>query len=112
MGEADKDHTSAFENDLRDLLSEFPELRSALRGGVSTKRYAELRTLGLTVREAYLAASAPRGKDNRAHIISGVPSGARSPEFGMSSAEMELARSIFYGLSESEIKRLYSKVTK
>ena len=105
-------HAEAFERDLRDLLSEFPELRSALRGGVSTKRYAELRALGLTVREAYLAASAPRGRDNRAHIVSGVPSGARSPELGMSSVEMELARSIFHGLSENEIKRLYSQVTK
>ena len=103
---------TTFEQDLRALIAEFPELRSAVRGGISTKRYGELRSLGLSVREAYLAASAPRGQDNRAHIVSGVPGGARSPEIGMSSAEMEIARSIFHGLSEQEIKRLYSVVTK
>lgn len=103
---------TAFEQDLRDLITEFPELRSAVRGGISTKRYGELRSLGLSVREAYLAASAPRGLDNRSHIVSGVPGGARSPELGMSSAEMEIARNIFHGLSEQEIKRLYSAVTK
>ena len=103
---------ATFEEDLRALIAEFPELRSAVRGGISTKRYGELRSLGLSVREAYLAASAPRGQDNRAHIISGVPGGARSPEIGMSSAEMEIARNIFHGLSEQEIKRLYSVVNK
>lgn len=102
---------SIFEDDLRTLISEFPELNSALRGGISTKRYGELRALGLSVREAYLAASTPRGQDNRAHIISGVPSGARSPDTGMSARQMEIARSIFHNLPEQEIKRLYSAVT-
>jgi len=102
---------SVFEDDLRTLISEFPELNSALRGGISTKRYGELRALGLSVREAYLAASTPRGQDNRAHIISGVPSGARSPDTGMSARQMEIARSIFHNLPEQEIKRLYSAVT-
>ena len=103
---------STFENDIRELISEFPELHSALRGGISTKRYGELRSLGLSVREAYLAASAPRGRDNRAHLISGVPSGARGPELGMNSKQMEIARSIFPGLPEQELKRLYSAVIK
>lgn len=103
---------STFENDLRVLISEFPELRSAVRGGISIKRYGELRSLGLTVREAYLAASAPGGRDNRAHMISGVPTGARSPELGMNSRQMEIARGLFHDLSEQEIKRLYAAVTK
>ena len=112
QGEAQQSAEGAFERDLGTLINEFPELRSAACGSINTSRYGELRALGLTVREAYLAASAPHGRDNRAHIVSGVPTGARSPECGMSSAEMELARGIFSSLSEQEIKRLYATVTK
>ncbi|MBQ2876916.1 MAG: hypothetical protein IJE25_07895 [Clostridia bacterium] len=112
QGEAQQSAEGAFERDLGTLINEFPELRSAACGSINTSRYGELRALGLTVREAYLAAAAPHGRDNRAHIVSGVPTGARSPECGMSSAEMELARGIFSSLSEQEIKRLYAAVTK
>ncbi len=104
--------SNRFEDDLRVIISEFPELRSAVGGAINTERYEALRKLGLTVREAYLAASAPKGADNRAHMVAGVPTGAKSPELGMSSAEMEMARCIFDGLSEQEIKRLYSAVTR
>ena len=102
----------SLEEDLGALILNEPELRDALLGAINEKRYLELRALGLTAREAYLASGAPRGKDNRAHLVSAVPHRASSPGTGMSSCEMELARSLFDGLPESEIKRLYSKVTR
>ena len=104
--------TFSLGGDLDALLADVPELREAVSGAINEKRFLELRRLGLSVREAYLATSVPKGKDNRAHIISEVPSGARSPEIGMSSFEMETARNLFDGLSEQEIKRLYAQVTK
>ena len=101
----------SLENDVKTLLNEMPELRRALYGAINEKRFLELRRLGLSPREAYLATSAPIGADNRAHIISGVPSGVRAPELGMTSHEMATARELFEGLSEQEIKRLYATVT-
>lgn len=100
------------EGEIYTLLSAEPKLSEIAGGAINEKRYRELRALGLSVREAYLASSAPRGKDNRSHLITAVPQRATSPGTGMSSSEMELARSLFEGLPESEIKRLYSKVTR
>ena len=104
--------TVTLESDLGVLLNEFPELCSTALGSVNKRRYEELRALGLSTREAYLAASASGTQNNKSHLITSVPAGAKSPELGMSSYDMEVARGLFEGLSESEIKRLYSKVTK
>ena len=104
--------SSLFERDIKILFSEFPELRRAACSAVNVERYGELRRLGLSASEAYLASAAPRGASTKSHIRSEVPSGARSPDLGMSSAEMEIARGIFEGLSEVEIKRLWSVVTR
>ena len=98
--------------DILELCREFPELRaSELFGAASDKRYAELRRIGLSPREAFLATSKPKGSDNRSHLVTEVPSGAKVHASGMTSWEMSCARAIFSDLPESEIKRLYTKVT-
>ena len=100
------------EGDISALLNEIPSLRETLGGGINAARYSELRRMGLSAKEAYLAASSRTRQDNRSHMVTGVPHGASSPTGGMSSSEMELARGLFSGIPESEIKRLYAKVTK
>lgn len=107
------DYEQLMEDDLAELRGEFPELSGI--GHVSElknpMRYAQLRDLGLTPTEAYLAA---RGKqerhDNRAHLRSSAPKGAHAPRGSMPRAELELARELFSGLDDSEIQRLYRKV--
>lgn len=98
--------------DLDELLAEFPELYS--RGGelpLKSRRYGELRRLGLTAREAYLA-TAPRAPRHGARPTGAAPRPAHSPTSGMSGWEIKTARSLFSGLGDREIQRLYRKVTK
>ncbi|MBQ8528647.1 MAG: hypothetical protein IJ459_02815 [Clostridia bacterium] len=98
--------------DVFKLCLEFPDMRAKdLCRITSDKRYSQLRALGLTPREAYLATSKPKAADNRAHLVTEVPSGARVHSTGMTSWEMSCARALFSDLPESEIKRLYAKVT-
>ena len=80
---------------------------------VNRARYAELRELGLTAREAFLATSESRAvsKDNRAHLGSSVPRGASRPNMGISARELKEARELFSGASEADILRLYKRVT-
>ena len=75
-------------------------------------RFAELRDLGLTVREA-LAAAAPRfaRTDGRAHLRAVAPHGAKAPPEGLAPSDMKNARALFNGLSDSEINALYRRVT-
>lgn len=49
--------------------------------------------------------------DTRAHLTSSVPRTAASPKQLMTPAELREARELFSGLSDSEINRLYKKVT-
>ena len=101
-------------DDARELRARFPELSriknvSEIR---AYKRYAELRALGLTVDEAYLATSRREEvHDNRAHLTSAVPIAASSPR-GISRRELGVARELFSDLSDSEIQALYQRVTK
>ena len=75
-------------------------------------RFAELRDMGLSVREA-LAAAAPRfdRADGRAHLRAVAPHGAKAAPEGLAGEEMKNARTLFYGLSDSEINTLYRRVT-
>ena len=76
-------------------------------------RYIALRQMGLTSREAYILTGKNTASEiSKAHLVSNVPSGASSPRGGMTGAEMEAARSLFEGLSDSEIQKLYKKVTR
>ncbi len=76
------------------------------------ERYLELRALGLTPKEAFLA-TAPKLKDtdNRSHLIGAVPKSAAAPRSAMTRGELEMARSVFGELDDAEIRRLYKKVT-
>ena len=118
----DSRHTADVEIDVEGLLSEelselknaFPELSSAkdITEIKNPLRYAALRDLGLTPTEAYLAARGPVSRaNNRAHLSASVPRvtgrGASMPR-----EELARAREIFYGMSDSEIQRLWQKVTK
>ena len=75
------------------------------------RRYAQLRDLGLSVTEA-LAAAYPRFEraDGRRHLRAIAPRGSRTPEDGLSRDGMKEAKSLFAGLSETEINALYRRV--
>ena len=110
----DGDELFDTEAELDALKAEFPELSSAdVEELCDTKRFAELIALGLTAREAYLATARVRRavSDNRAHLSSAVPRGAKSPIGKMSASELRAARELFAGASDKEIMRLYKRVT-
>ena len=101
--------------DLAALKHEFSELSELESIGEleNAARYGALRDLGLTPREAYLATAPRRPRtDNRAHLTSAVPAKAGSPDVGISARELSNARELFSGLSDSEIRSLYKRVTK
>ena len=102
-------------DDLSTLREKFPELEAIedITELNNPTRYAALRDLGLSAEEAYLA-TAPRQapKDNRSHLKSGVPAAAKIPSTGMTKAQMAEARSLFRGMSDSDIVKLYTKVNK
>ena len=109
------DYASALNSDIEELKAAFPELN--LRENISELaapiRFGALRDLGLSAKEAYLASGGKkRAYDNRTHLVSSVPGGARSAVDGISRQELDMARDLFAGMSESEIQRLYRKVTK
>lgn len=109
------DYESIIAEDLAALKSEFPEL-----GGIDdiTKiknplRYAALRDLGLTPVEAYLAARGKENRrDNRKHLCGTVPGAISAPHGAIPHTELQRAREIFNGMSDSEIQELYRRVTK
>ncbi len=76
------------------------------------RRFAELRDLGLSVKEA-LAAAAPRfeRQDGKTHLRAVAPRGARIPEGTLDRDRMKEAKQLFAGLSEQEINALYRRVT-
>ena len=113
-GEDTPDYEEIAKSDLRELKAAFPELKNLfditeLKNPV---RYAELRDLGLSAEEAYLA-TARRGStyDTRAHLTPTVPGGA-SVMREMSRNDYDMARELFSELSDAEIRKLYRKVTK
>ena len=107
------DYAEIARADMEALRLEFPELRekSSITELKNPLRYAALRDLGLTPREAYLATSAPAVRyDNRSHLRSSVPSGARESTDRLGATELEAARELFSGLSDRELQKLYKKV--
>ena len=104
------------EADYEELIAEFSELLSL---GDITKmdgaiRYGELRELGLSPREAYLASRKRPARESRAraHLTPAMPHSARRSGISMPRSEFRIAREIFAGLSDSEIEALYKKVTR
>ena len=102
-------------DDLKALAAEFPRL-----GGENAEslfdgeRYKELRALGLSEREAFLATAKreTEQRDTLSHLNGSVPKRARALDTGMSAGEMKSAKEIFTGLSDEEIRALYRRVTK
>lgn len=98
--------------DLVALREEFGELASlsSITELNNPLRYAALRDLGLSPREAYLAtAERTHRRDNRSHLY-GTPRRALGGSM-MPEADMAAAREIFGDLSDTEIRKLYKKVT-
>lgn len=102
------------ENDIRQLREEFAELRGkrSITELENPIRYAALRDMGLSPAEAYLATSrSRRTPDTRAHLSSAVPRFASTARGSMSDSELSAAREIFTDMSDSDIRKLYKKVT-
>ena len=109
------DYAELEKNDLAELSAIFPALRTktSIAELDNPLRYAALRDLGLSPKEAYLATTEPiQREDNRSHLTSSVPHGAGSGSSAMSPRELDAARELFSGLSDREIRKLYNKVTK
>lgn len=108
------DYEALIASDLETLREEFPELRGIkdITDLANPLRYAALRDLGLTAEEAYLATTKRRAQDTRAHLRSAHGRNAATSLGMMSQNELSAARDLFPGLSDSEIQRLYKKVTK
>lgn len=108
------DYAALASADLSALKEEFMHLTSlrSLAELPDPGRYGELRELGLTPKEAYLAigGTVRRASDNRAHLTSAVP---RTSALGAdlpTTEQMAEARRIFTDLSDEQIYRLYKKV--
>ncbi len=113
--EKDVDYAALAAEDLAELKAQFPALKElpSLAALSDPVRYAELRDMGLSPKEAYLATggTARRRSDNRAHLFSAVPRASALATNLPSSAEMAEARRLFSNLSDAQIHRLYKKVT-
>ena len=111
--ESEIDYAKVVEEDIRILKEEFPELSSLsdICELHNPLRYAALRDLGLTPAEAYLATAKRQKRDNRSHLIA-THAVSTSRNGSMSDAELLAAREIFDGMPDSEIRKLYKRVTK
>lgn len=101
--------------DLIELKREFPELSSLGRiiDLSNPLRYAQLRDLGLSAKEAYLASSGTRHRaSGKGHLTGAVPGGAKVADSAMSPSELKGARELFGNLTDEELQRLYRRVTK
>lgn len=106
------DYAALAGRDLAELAELFPEVRgkASITELNNPLRYAALRDLGLSPKEAYLATRDRRtAEDNRQHLVSRVPSGAGSSST-LSGKDLDMARELFGTLSDREIQRLYKKV--
>jgi len=84
------------------------------------QRFAQLRDMGLSPKEAYIAAN-PEGvrsqvadatrkktlEDSKAHLKSSVPKGSRDSGVRMTRSELQTWREMFPGKSDKEIVKLY-----
>ena len=111
--EQSEEPTFNYEDEVASIEEELPELCGTVGDLQQNGRYAELRALGLSPKEAYLATSTPTLRtDGRSHLRCGVPKAASSPSFAIPKEELNVARSLFEDLDEVEIRKLYKKVTK
>ena len=113
--EPEVDYARMAEEDLAEIKRLDPSYAPAAHLGELpfARRFAELRDLGLSVKEA-LAAASPRFQsyDGRAHLRAVAPRGARAPEGVLDRDRMKEAKLLFSGLSEGEINALYRRVSR
>lgn len=108
------DYEALIASDIDTLKSEFPELKGIndITDLNNPLRYAALRDLGLSPSEAYMATAKRRTQDTRSHLRSAHGRNAATGIGMMSQYELATARELFPGMSDSELQRLYKKVTK
>ena len=105
-----EDTVYSLEDEIHELGEQFPEIVKDTES-TNPERYSELRAMGLSMKEAYLATSdKKKSADTRGHLRAGAPIMAKSPATGMSRRELEIARSIFEGMSDDQIRKLYNRV--
>ena len=107
----DADEVADIERELENLRAESPEI-TEMREELNEERYLELRALGLTPEEAYLASARPKKlRPTTAHLSDSTPKSMKSREAKIPYTELMRARQIFIGMDDTEIQRLYKKVT-
>ena len=107
----DADEEIDIEDEVENLRAESPEI-TEMREELNEERYLELRALGLTPEEAYLASARPKKlRPTTAHLSDSTPKSMKSREAKIPYTELMRARQIFVGMDDSEIQRLYKKVT-
>ena len=108
------DYEKLIMEDVALLKAEFPELVGIndITDLNNPLRYAALRDLGLTPAEAYMATAKRSTQDTRSHLKSAFGKSAAPASAMISQYELATARDLFPGMSDSELQRLYKKVTK
>ena len=107
------DYGELLKSDMQELSEEFSRKETLRITDLKDPlRYGALRDLGLTPREAYLASGGKKEKlDNRTHLSSSVPRKMSVPFSEIPRSELDAARELFDGMSDTEIRNLYRKVT-
>ena len=108
------DYEALIASDIATLKSEFSELAGIkdITGLNNPLRYAALRDLGLSPAEAYMATAKRSTRDTRSHLVSARGKSMTADAGMMSQYELATARELFPGRSDSELQRLYKRVTK
>lgn len=113
-GDNATDYEALIASDVEVLRSEFPELRDIrdITDLNNPLRYAALRDLGLSAQEAYMATAKRKSQDTRSHLKSAHGRSAALGTGMMSQHELAAARELFPNMSDSDLQRLYKRVTK
>lgn len=108
------DYGQIIVEDTERLRSLFPELSKieSITELDNPLRYAELRDMGLSPEEAYLATAGRRKSDNRAHLSTAVPKPRAEMTGIMTRSELSAARDYLDGLTDAEIQALYRRIIK
>jgi hypothetical protein len=108
------DYEALIASDVATLKADFPELAGIkdITDLNNPLRYAALRDLGLSPAEAYMATAKRSTRDNRSHLASARGKSMTADAGVMSQYELATARELFPGRSDSELQRLYKRVTK
>ena len=108
------DYEALIASDVATLKAEFSELAGIkdITDLANPLRYAALRDLGLSPVEAYMATAKRNTRDTRSHLVSARGKSMTTDAGMMSQYELATARELFPGRSDSELQRLYKRVTK